>query len=106
MWWTSIRVARRRAFPQQRMGAVVEGTHNRGPAMGKKIRLTRDGVDYEGRWSVDNGLITVVLEEVGSEITQLAGQKEDPSELAASILNELIDEHLRRQYRQSRSMLE
>jgi hypothetical protein len=69
----------------------------------KKIRLTRDGIDYEGRWSVNNGLISVVLNEVGSEITQLAGHNEDPSELAASILSELIDEHLRRQYRQSRS---
>src|SRR5712671_5372646 len=43
----------------------------------EEVRLTRDGVDYEGHWSVKNGLITVVLEGVGSDITQLAGHKEN-----------------------------
>ena len=65
------------------------------------VRLTRDGVDYEGRWSVKNGLITVVLQGIGSDVTQLAGHKENPGELAAIILSELIEEHLRKTSRQS-----
>ena len=64
-----------------------------------EVRLTRQGIDYQGHWSVKNGLITVVLQGIGSDVTQLAGHKENPGELAAVILGELIDEHLRKQAR-------
>jgi len=68
-----------------------------------EVRLTRNGVEYEGHWSIKNGLITVVLHGVGSDVTQLAGHKQNPGELAAMILSELIEEHLRKGDRQTRS---